>query len=100
MPFLDSLRKKYFNNPDIIFISLCVNESIADWEKELQKRNLEGIPLFADSHQMLPYKIIEITRAIIIDKDFKLLMMKGPMPSSPGLQSYLNGLLKANEQHL
>jgi len=100
LPFLDSLRKKYINNPNIIFISLCVNERTAEWEKELQNRNLEGIQLFADSRQMLPYKIYAIPRTIIIDKDFKILMMNGPMPSSPVLQSYLDGLLKANKQNL
>ena len=95
LPFLDSLKMKYINNPNIIFISLCIDERTADWEKELQKRNLGGIQLLANSRQMLPYKIYAIPRAIIIDKNFKVLMMNGPMPSNPRLKDYLDGLLRA-----
>ena len=71
-----------------------MNQNITDWGNNLQKRMPEGVQLFADGRQMLPYKIYAIPRAIIIDKDFKVSTMNGPLPSNPGLQSYLDGLLK------
>jgi hypothetical protein len=42
----------------------------------------------------MPYKIYAIPRAIIIDKNFKVLMMNAPMPSNPNLKGYLDALLK------
>lgn len=94
LPQLDSLRKQYANNSNIVFVSLCVNERVDDWKKDIQKRNQQGIQLFADRNQMLPYKIYSIPRTIIVDKDFKVLMMNGPTPSNPGLKAYLNALLE------
>jgi thiol-disulfide isomerase/thioredoxin len=94
MPMLDTLREKYINNPNIVFISLSIDQNVTSWQKCLAQRKPHGLQLLTDLTQIKPYKITGIPRAIIIDKDFKVLMMDGPTPSSPGLSSFLDAILK------
>ena len=97
MPYLDGLRKKYADNPNIVFISLNTNAKIADWKQFLQKNSPQGVQLFIDPnhpHQLDPYNIVTIPRTIVIDKDFKVLSLNGPTPSNPTITKYLDGILE------
>jgi thiol-disulfide isomerase/thioredoxin len=94
MPYFDRLRNKYEANSDIVFISLCVNDNIGGWKKNLKSRKAEGIQLFASQPEMVDYKILSLPRSIIIDKDFKIVKLYGPDPSNPGIPDFLEELLK------
>jgi thiol-disulfide isomerase/thioredoxin len=96
MPFLDSLRKKYADNPEIVFLSLCLDQNTDMWRKYIQKNNPTGLQLYTNWQQLIPYKVTSIPRAIIIGKDFKVVKMNAPTPSHPGLPAFLDALLKAN----
>lgn len=94
LPYLDSLRNRYASDPNVVFVSLSLNEHSSDWKQSIQRRQAEGIQLITNHEQIMPYKIYAIPRAIIIDKNFKVLMMNAPMPSNPNLKGYLDALLK------
>jgi thiol-disulfide isomerase/thioredoxin len=94
MPMLDTLREKYINNPNMVFISLSIDQDAASWQKCLVQRKPHGLQLLTDLSQIRPYNITGIPRTIIIDKDFKVLKMDGPTPSSIGLSNYLDAILK------
>ncbi|WP_198170116.1 TlpA family protein disulfide reductase [Mucilaginibacter arboris] len=93
MPFFENIKKKYADNPNISFVALCVNDNRIEWKENLKKRNSQGLQLFAEQSQMLPYKILSLPRTIIIDKDFKIIKMSGPLPSYPATEKYIESLL-------
>ena len=98
MPYLEKLKKQYKDNPNIIFISLCVNDNFEKWQNNIKKNNRQGIQLFAESSQVIPYKFISLPRTIIISKSFRILKLSGPMPSDPFCEKYLDQVLKAEQQ--
>jgi len=94
MPYFEKLKTQFKDNPDVAFVALCVNDDLKKWQQNVLKQNRQGIQLFADRDQMIPYKIITIPRTIIIDKDFKIVKMVGPELSSPQMSDYIIALLK------
>lgn len=94
IPALDSLRGRYKGNPNIVFISLSIDQNKEEWKRSVQKHQLQGIQLFSGLRALKPYKISTVPRSIIIDREFKVLMMDGPTPSNPALANYLDEVLK------
>ena len=97
MPYFEKLKKQYKDNPNIAFVSLCVIDNKQVWKNHLKKINAAGEQLFADVIEMKPYKILSIPRTVVIDKDFKVVMLSGPLPSNPGLKDYLDKMLAKRE---
>ncbi|MFC0516296.1 TlpA family protein disulfide reductase [Mucilaginibacter angelicae] len=94
MPYFEKLKKQYESNADIAFIALSVGDNKKIWKDHLKKNNATGMQLFADVIELKAYKILSIPRVVIINKDFRVAMLYGPVPSNPGLKDYLDGLLK------
>ncbi|SMC98048.1 TlpA family protein disulfide reductase [Pedobacter africanus] len=93
MPYFDLLKDKYKNNDQITFISLCVNDEKSNWIKNVKSRNINGIQLFAAKGATSDYRIMNLPRTIIIDKDFKIAEMFGPRPSEKALDNYISRLV-------
>ena len=93
-PFLDSLKEKYKNNENIVFISLSIDDNKALWKKNIEKRNAQGIQGIIDRSKLEEYAIVTIPKVIIINKDFKLVTMNGPWPSDRSAVKLLDDLLK------
>lgn len=94
MPYFDALRDKYSGNNQITFISLCVNDERSNWLKNTAKRGVSGIQLFAAKAATSDYRIMNLPRTMIIDKEFKVQEMFGPSPANPRLESYILKLMQ------
>ncbi|HEX8023314.1 TlpA disulfide reductase family protein [Mucilaginibacter sp.] len=94
MPRFEKLKKQYEGNQDIAFVALSVYDNKKLWKDYLKRTNAKGVQLFADIIALKPYKVLSVPRTVVIDKNFKVVMLYGPLPSNPGLKDYLDTLLK------
>lgn len=83
IPYLEKLKEKYRENKDIIFLSLSVDSDTSKW-KEYLKTNNKSIEfqLNINTNALLEYNVTAIPRAILIDKNFKIINLFAALPSS------------------
>lgn len=93
-PYLDCLRERYKENPNIVFLSLSIDTDIAKWLKYVNKNKFTGLQYVTDLSVLKPYYVSEVPRKIIIDKNFKIFSLKAPAPSDPELNSIIQQLIK------
>lgn len=93
MPYFEKLKKRYKNRSDVLFVSLCVNDTMGKWKSNLIKRKATGIQLFAKAEDIIDYRVTFIPRTIIINKDFEIENISGPLPSSDEVDKILNRLI-------
>ncbi|MGI8600487.1 MAG: TlpA family protein disulfide reductase [Chitinophagaceae bacterium] len=94
LPYLDSLKERYKNNSDIAFLSLSIDSNESDWLDFLKKNHLTGLQYNTDFSTLAPYYVSEIPRTILIDKNFHIYAMRGPMPSSSEAINILEKMLQ------
>ncbi|MFL5809731.1 MAG: TlpA family protein disulfide reductase, partial [Flavisolibacter sp.] len=80
-PHLDALKKKFKSHSEVAFLSLSIDRDTAGWTRFVNKKQLQGLQYITDLATLEPYHVSEIPRTIIIDKNFKIYAMRGPMPS-------------------
>ncbi len=84
IPNLKKLHKKY--GDEIAFVSVSVDPRKKDWEKFVEKRNLEGYQLYSgknfDSEIIHDYMVKGIPRFVMIDPEGKIIDVNAPRPSS------------------
>ncbi len=80
--YLDSLKERFKDYSDIAFLSLSIDRNVTDWLDYLNKKQLAGLQYITDLSTLKPYHVSEIPRTIVIDKNFKIYAMRGPMPSN------------------
>jgi len=95
-PYLDSLKERFKDYSDIAFLSLSIDRNAADWLDYLNKKHLTGLQYITDLSALEPYHVSEIPRTILINKNFEIYAMRGPMPSSP---ETINIIQKMLQQH-
>lgn len=93
MPHYDSLKLKYKDNPKVAFVSLSIDDGADPWKKSVTSRNAGGIQWLINRAKLDAYNIVAIPRTLLIDKDFKIVNMNAPPPSSKEISSVINSLL-------
>ncbi len=81
---------------DIVFVSICVFDEKASWEKMVEKKQLKGIQLFAEQGKnsfVDEYMIQGIPRFILLDKSGRIIDANAKRPSEPLLLKELTDLL-------
>jgi len=92
MPHYDSLKASYASNPNIVFLSLSIDDDIPAWKSNIAKRNATGYQWVINRAKLSAYNIVGIPRTLLIDKSFTILDMNGPLPSSKNLPAILGKL--------
>lgn len=92
-PQLEILKEKYKNQANMVFLTLSIDENKLLWKKKLIDKNGTGVQGIIDRAKLKEYRIINIPRVIIINKDFKVVSMNGPLPSNNNTASLLDSLL-------
>jgi thiol-disulfide isomerase/thioredoxin len=90
-PYLDAVAQKFKNNPDVVFISLSIDTEVDKWKNYIKKVKPAGLHFVIDRFLLNKYMVIGIPRTIMIDKDFKIYAMQGPMPSSKQTMEVIQG---------
>lgn len=85
MPFLRDIEKKY-EGKDIVFANVNLDTSQEIWLKDVEKENLHGTVLYAESHFRNPfiskYGIASIPRFMLIDANGKMISDDAPRPQN------------------
>ncbi len=96
IPYLNEFEKS-FRNSNIRFVSICVGETKAGWEKLVKDKGLKGIQLIA-TNERIPffreYMVQGIPRFILVDKEGKIIDSSAKRPSDPQLKVQLTKLLQ------
>lgn len=94
MPHYEELKTKYKDNPGITFVSLSIDDNISLWKGSVANRKAGGYQWLINRNKLDAYNIVSIPRVLLIDKNFKLVDMNAPAPSSKKLPDLINDLLK------
>jgi thiol-disulfide isomerase/thioredoxin len=94
MPHYDSLKIKYKDNPNIVFVSLSIDDGIEPWKNNVMKRNADGYQWLINRNSLNDYNIVGIPRTLLIDRNFKIVNMDAPMPSAKELPAIIDNLVK------
>ena len=94
MPAYEKLKQKYAGHPDVVFVSLSIDDSEALWKESLSQRKTEGYQWLINRSKLQAYNIVSIPRSLLIDKNFKMVDMNAPMPSQPAASKAIDELLK------
>lgn len=93
IPYLEKLKDQYKNNPDVVFISLSIDDDKGRWKKEVMSMKNPGNQWNINIPKLNDYSVYVYPTTIIIDKNFKVSTLHGPLPSSPQTQKMLDELL-------
>ncbi|WP_235891122.1 TlpA family protein disulfide reductase [Sphingobacterium lumbrici] len=90
-PHWEKLNEE-FEDKDVVFVGVSVDQDKKAWEKYVPEKNLKGIQLHAGSDNDLSkaYKITGIPRYLVIDKAGNIITPDSPRPSDPKLKELLN----------
>jgi thiol-disulfide isomerase/thioredoxin len=84
----NNLAKSYSGNPDIVFLSVSLDDKVDTWKQYIKKRPLEGILTHGGDGGLngifgKSYDIQSLPHFILLDGDGKILQYDAPRPSSP-----------------
>lgn len=93
MPYLEKLRSDYRTNPNIVFISISVDNDQSKWVRKVLSFDNKENQWIVDRSKLHEYEISSYPTSIIINKDFTVLSTHGPRPSSSQTKELLDELL-------
>ncbi len=93
IPHFEDLATNYKENPNIVFISLSIDNNKGLWKRKLVHKSTNALQWNSLGDLMSAYSDIGIPRTIIIDKDFNIVELNGLQPSSPEMKKYIETLL-------
>lgn len=93
---LEKMRDKYKDNKNIVFINLSMNRDLSLWKARLEGNKLKSVQWSVndDSRFYKAYQVREFPRAVLLDKEGKMLEFKMGVPTDPQTIEYLDILLK------
>ncbi len=94
MPHYEELKEKYRDNPAVAFVSLSIDDGAALWKKSVESRKANGIQWLINRNTLNDYDIVSIPRSLLIDKEFKMVDMNAPMPSSKEIITLIDNLIR------
>ncbi|MGG9962799.1 TlpA family protein disulfide reductase [Ferruginibacter sp. SUN106] len=94
MPHYETLKEKYASNPNIVFISLSIEDNETLWKGSVSGRKATGYQWLVNRNKLNAYNIVGIPRTLLIGKDFKMVDMNAPLPSSKKITGIIDGLLQ------
>ncbi|MDX1408338.1 MAG: TlpA disulfide reductase family protein, partial [Saprospiraceae bacterium] len=103
MPHAKELKKKYADNPNVVFMYVSVDDDKEKWEKFLaDDPEFKGVHLITgtgwESDLTDAYMIRGIPRYILVDQRGKIVSASAPRPSSgEKIEGMINDLLAAGE---
>lgn len=94
MPSYEKLKQQYKDNPNVVFVSLSIDDNEALWKENIAQRKAEGQQWLINRSKLQAYNIVGIPRSLLIDQQFKMVDMAAPLPSQPAATKAIDALLK------
>jgi len=95
MPYLETLKAKYKDNPNVVFVSLSIDDeaNMDKWRKSVADRKADGYQWEINAAKLGAYTITGIPRMILINPDFTIADLNGPVPADPAAVAAVDGML-------
>lgn len=95
MPKLGEVKAKYKDNPNVVFLSLSIDDDnqIDKWKQNVAARKADGYQWQINRTKLDAYNVTTIPRTLLIDKNFKVVSMSAPLPSAKDLSTAINKLV-------
>jgi len=93
IPHLKKLEEKF--SKKINFVSIAWNDDKSSWKKMIEKKNLQGIQLYASNKNAEFFNFFGVTsipRFILLDKEGKIIESRAKQPSEESLRNQLESL--------
>ena len=93
-PHMKKIMRK-FRKKNIVFVMLSQDYSREDWLRAIKEEQLGGVHLIVDRKDIsfyVKYRIEQIPRYILIDKEGKIVNADLPLPSDPEMAKILKRL--------
>lgn len=100
LPKFLALREQYKDNPNIVFMSISIDEekSRSKWTAFLKAKGMNGLDLYApkglSNNFQTDYAITGIPRYILIDKNGKVMVSHAPSASTDEYEPLIKAALK------
>ena len=98
IPHMASLYSRYKNNPNIVFVSVSIDENKEAWKNALNNENPAWPQYIIHNSEQSPllidYKIQSIPRFMLFDKEGRIIAINAPRPSDPQINDYIDKALK------
>ena len=91
-PYFEALEEKYKNNSDIVFLPISIDKK-SIWKSYFEKHEPKGEHLQIPRTELSEYQVVSIPRFFVIDKDFKIVDVFAPRPSSGKLETMIQEIL-------
>ena len=73
---------------------MSIDQDISEWKDYLKSTPLSGDQWIIAPAKLKDYTVVTVPRIIIIDRNFKVVDLDGPVPSSKRTISIIDNLLK------
>lgn len=93
MPHFEKLKQQYKDNPNVVFVSLSIDDSENPWKQSVEGRKADGYQWLINRSKLKAYNIVGIPRSLLIDQQFKIVDMAAPMPSEAAAAKAISALL-------
>ncbi len=97
IPYSIKLNEQFKDNPNIVFLTISVDESTSKWKKKVKAKKMLGVQLNAPNNGKYTihkdYNITSIPRFVLIDKTGLIIDNKTLRPSDEGIVEYLTKIL-------
>jgi len=95
MPKLEEVKAKYKDNPNVVFLSLSIDDDnqMDKWKQNVASRKADGYQWQINRTKLDAYNVTTIPRTLLIDQNFKVVSMSAPLPSAKDLSTAINKLL-------
>lgn len=93
MPHFEKLKAQFKDNPNVVLLSLSIDDDTTLWKSSVSERKAEGYQWIVNRAKLQAYNIVGIPRTLLIDRNFKMVDMAAPMPSEANVAKAINALL-------
>jgi thiol-disulfide isomerase/thioredoxin len=93
MPHFNQLKEKYKENPNVVFVSLSIDNATKAWKGSVMRRKADGLQWLIDRNKLIDYNISGVPRTILINKNFIIENIHAPLPSDKELTGVIDRLL-------
>lgn len=90
-PIFEKLTEKY-KNEKVVFLSVSIDKKSV-WKKHFLNKKTKGIELHINRTDLSDYQVEGIPRFFVIDKNFKIIDVYAPEPSSGKLENLIKNNL-------
>ena len=95
IPEWNKLVDEYKDNPNVVFLSVCADDSREKWVSFLDKKKPNGVPLFVGEGGMKSqftkgFGVELLPTMLLIDENGKMISSFAPAPDSPEIRLLLN----------